>query len=221
MARPGIRARQMRALVVSALLVATPAVAAAQTVVVNEVMYRPWNQGTTGKYEFIELYNHGAQAVALGGLFLTDSQDLTSICAGQAPADNEGVFAIPSGVSIPAGGYLTFWHTALPGVTDQPGNVVYSSFVYLGNIVLNDDGDQVTVFGCNGATPVVLASLDYGALGLAKCARNVSLERKDPLGETQSASRWGFSKAPAGGQILGGGYTPGGTPGAKNTKAGP
>ena len=207
----------MRSLVVSALLLATPAVAAAQTVVVNEVMYRPWNQGTVGKYEFIELYNHGTQAVALGGLFLTDSQDLASICAGQAPADNEGVFAIPSGVSIPAGGYVTFWHTAIPGVTDQPGNVVYSSFVYLGNLVLNDEGDQVTVLGCNGASTVVLASLDYGALGMAKTARNVSLERKDPFGAAQSATNWGFSTAAAGGPILGGGYTAGGTPGQKNT----
>ncbi|MDI1448124.1 lamin tail domain-containing protein [Polyangium sp. 6x1] len=221
MARPGIRARQPRSLLVSVLLLATPASAAAQTVVVNEVMYRPWNQGTAGKYEFIELYNHGAQPVALGGLYLTDSQDLASICAGQAPVDNEGVFAIPSDVSIPAGGYLTFWHTAIAGVTDQPGNVVYSSFMYRGNLVLNDDGDQVTVFGCNGTSPVVLTSLDYDALGLAQTARNVSLERKDPLGGAQSASNWGVSQAPAGGQMPGGGYTPGGTPGTKNKIAVP
>jgi hypothetical protein len=210
----------MRTVLFSALvLLGAPAVAAAQSVVVNEVMYRPWNESTVGKYEFIEFYNHGAQDVALGGLLLTDSQDLVGICAGRAPIDNEGVFAIPAGTSIPAGGYLTFWHTAIPGVTDQPGNVVYSNFLYFGNLVLNNSGDQVTLFGCNGTTPVVIDSLDYGLLGLTQPTHNVSLERVDPAAVTQSAPNWAFSLANAGGPILGGGYTPGGTPGKKNTRA--
>jgi hypothetical protein len=205
--------------IVAALaLIGAPEVAAAQTVVVNEVMYRPWNQGTVGKYEFIEFYNHGAQDVQLGGLLLTDSQDLANICAGLGPSDNEGVFAIPAGVSIQAGGYLTFWHTAIPGVTDQPGNVVYASFLYLGNLVLNDEGDQITLLGCNGTTPAVLASFDYSASGFSQTARNVSLERVAATGASQDPSNWGFTQTPSGGPILGGGYTPGGTPGAKNTR---
>jgi hypothetical protein len=208
----------MRTVIFSALvLLGVPSVASAQKV--NEVMYRPWNQSTVGKYEFIEFYNPSAAAVSLSGLLLTDSQDLAGICAGQEPNDNEGVFAIPSGTSIPAGGYLTFWHTAIPGVTDQPGNVVYSSFLYFGNLVLNDDGDQVTLFGCNGATPVIIDSLDYGTLGLEKTLHNRSLERIDPTTTTQDAANWAPTTAYTAGMPYGGAYTSGGTPGQKNTRA--
>jgi hypothetical protein len=211
---------QLRTMIFSALvLLGAPTVAAAQDAVVNEVMYRPWNQHTTGKYEFIEFYNPSALAVSLDGLLLTDSQDLSGICNGNAPNDNEGVFAIPSGTSIPAGGYLTFWHTNIPGVTDQPGNVVYSSFLYFGNLVLNDEGDQVTLFGCNGTTPEIIDSLDYGALGLAKTLSNRSLERIDPTATTQDGSNWAVTTQPTSGQPYGGAYTPGGTPGQKNTCA--
>lgn len=34
-------------------------IAAHADIVINEVMYRPLNQATNGKYEFIELYNRG------------------------------------------------------------------------------------------------------------------------------------------------------------------
>jgi hypothetical protein len=212
----------MRAAMLAAAIVASaPAALRAETVVVNEVMYRPWNQSTVGKYEFIELYNHGNEDVDLSGLILTDSQDWFNICEDDGDADSEGVFEIPEGTVIPAGSYLTFWHTHIPGVTDQPGNVVYSSFLYFGNLVLNDNGDQVALFACEAGVPAVIDALDYGVLGLTPALSNASIERIDPLGFTQDASNWGFTLADRGGPIFGGGYTPGGTPGAANTIAAP
>jgi hypothetical protein len=202
-----------------AAIAALPAAAAAQAVVVNEVMYRPWNQSTVGKYEFVEVYNHGDESVDLSGYMLTDSQDLARICHFQHPLDYEGVFEIPSGTVIEPGEYLTFWHTVIPGVTDQPGNIVYNSFAYFGNLVLADGGDQVTLFTCDAAAdPLIVDSLDYSQLSLSNL-HNRSLERISPFASTQDASNWGYTTAPTGGQPSGGAFMPGGTPGAPNTIA--
>jgi hypothetical protein len=208
-----------RLAIATLLLAFTPAGAAAETVVVNEVMYRPWNQSTYGRYEFIEVYNHGAEDVDLGGYMLTDSKDLARICHFQHPLDYEGVFEIPSGTVIGPGEYLTFWHTHIPGVTDQPGNIVYDTFLYFGNLVLADGGDQVTLFTCDlAANPAIVDSLDYSQLPLTTL-HNRSLERISPFAPTQSTANWGYTTAPTGGQPYGGAYGAGGTPGAENSIA--
>jgi hypothetical protein len=106
-------------------------------------------------------------------------------------------------------------------VTDPPGNVVSSNMSYVANLVLNDTGDQVTLLACDAGSPSVIDTLDYGVLGLTPALSNASIERIDPLAPTQDASNWGFTLADRGGPILGGGYTPGGTPGAVNTIAAP
>jgi hypothetical protein len=210
----------MRSAVAIAVAIASaPAAASADTIAVNEVMYRPWNQSTYGRYEFVEVYNYGAEAVDLGGYMLTDSQDLVRICHFQHPLDYEGVFEIPAGTVIGPGEYLTLWHTHIPGVTDQPGNIVYDSFLYFGNLVLADGGDQVTIFTCDqAADPVIVDSFDYSLLTLSSL-HNRSLERISPFAPTQDAGNWGYTTAPTGGQPYGGAYMPGGTPGAENTIA--
>src|SRR5262245_38469481 len=91
-------------------------------VVINDLMYRPHNQSTVGRYEFIELYNDGGSSVDLSGFILTDSQDLGNICAGIGDGDVEGVFQIPNGTVMGAGEIWTFWHTSIAGVTNQPRN---------------------------------------------------------------------------------------------------
>lgn len=208
----------MTRLAIILALALLPTAAFAQTVVVNEVMYRPWNESTFGRYEFVELYNHGDEAVDLGGYMLTDSQDLARICHFQHPLDHEGVFEIPAGTVIGPGEYLTLWHTHIPGVTDQPGNVVYDSFLYFGNLVLANGGDQVTLFGCDAAAdPDVVDSLDYSQFDLSNL-HNRSLERISPFEPTQDEDNWGYTTANAGGPLPGG-YVPGGTPGAVNTIA--
>jgi len=189
----------------------TTAVSAHAGVVINEVMYRPYNQLTFGRFEYTEVTNTGATDVDLGGAFFTDSQDFASICAGFEPHDHEGVFAIPSGTIVPAGGYLTFTHGGITG----PNTVNYTDQVFFSNIVLNDGGDQVSLIRCDGATPVVIDSFDYATLGLGETPANVSLERIDPDGATQDASNWAFTLVPPGANT--GEYVPGGTPGAKNS----
>lgn len=208
----------MTRLAIILALALMPTAAFAQAVVVNEVMYRPWNESTFGRYEFIELYNHGDEAVDLGGTLLTDSEDWVRICHFQHPLDHEGVFEIPAGTVIGPGEYLTLWHTHIPGVTDQPGNVVYDSFLYLGNLVLANGGDRVTLFYCDAAAdPVIVDSLDYSQFDLSNL-HNRSLERISPFDPTQDESNWGYTTANAGGPLPGG-YVAGGTPGAVNTIA--
>ena len=201
-----------------AIALSSTAAASAETIAINEVMYRPWNEVTFGRYEFIEVYNYGEDEVDLGGYLLTDSQDLGRICQFQHPLDNEGVFEIPAGTVVGPGEYLTFWHTHIAGVTDQPGNVVYDSFLYFGNLVLANGGDQVTIFGCSMGSPVIVDSLDYSQLPLDD-VKNRSLERISPFEPTQDAANWGYTTAAPGGQPPGGAYMPGGTPGAQNTIA--
>jgi hypothetical protein len=203
----------------AAVLVSTPALAAAETVVINEVMYRPWNQVNVGKYEFIELYNHGDQDVDLSGLLVTDVGDIANVCDPEPNTIHEGVYEIPANTVIAAGSYLTLWHTAVAGVTDQPGNVVYSNLQYFANLVLADTGDEVTLLDCVGSVPVILDALDYGDLSLPQTPRNVSLERIDPLSPTQDSSNWGFTLAD--GPPIGYDYCPGGTPGEENTLTSP
>jgi lamin tail-like protein len=180
------------------------------------VMYRPYNQLTFGRYEYMELYNNGSTAVDLSGAYLTDSSDYAAVCQHLQPHDHEGIFLIPGGTVVQPGAFLTFWHASVTGVTDGPGNINYTEMQDFGNLVLNDNGDQVTVLRCSGITPVIIDSLDYGALGIGEASPNVSIERIDPNGPTQSASNWGFTLVPPGTNNPFG-YSPGGTPGAVNS----
>src|SRR5690606_38804643 len=108
--------------------------------------------------------------------------------------DHEVVFQIPFGTVIGAGEHLTLWHTHVPDVTDQPGNVVYDTFKFLGNLVLANGGDQVTVLTCNAGTPVIVDSLDYSQFDVSSL-HNRSLERISPFEPTQDESNWGTSTA--------------------------
>jgi hypothetical protein len=203
------RAGRMLQVVVCVLLI--PASTRAQ-VVINEVMYRPYNQSTAGHYEFVELYNKSAAAVDLSGMILTDDDNLAAVCGG-CTGVTEGVYHVPAGTTIGPHAFLTLWHTAVAGITDRPGNLVYSPS-NCGTLVLADTGDNVTLLKCNHG-PVVIDSLDYHALGLPETPQNVSLERRSPDRPTQDASNWGWSQVPAGTNT--GGYVAGGTPGALNS----
>jgi hypothetical protein len=194
---------------------ATVAVASVQAgVIINEVMVRPFNQSTAGRYEYVELLNEAATAVDLSGAIVTDDDDLAAVCGG-CTGVNEGVFHFPAGTVIQPHSFLTLWHTAVPGVTDQPGNLVYSP-TSCGSLVLNDAGDNVTLLKCDGSQPVVLDAVDYGTLGQGDPPANVSLERVRPDWATQDSLNWGRTLVPPG-TNPGSGYVPGGTPGAPNT----
>jgi hypothetical protein len=74
--------------------------AAPGPVVINEVMASNSSTVTdnAGQYDdWIELYNKGTVAAAIGGYYLTDN------------AANLDKWKIPAGTTIPAGGYLMLW----------------------------------------------------------------------------------------------------------------
>lgn len=85
-----------------------------------------------GSYpDWIELYNPGTESIDLGGLYLTD--DLTD------PTQ----FQIPTGVSIPGGGFLLFY---ADDDTDQGDQHT--------NFKLSADGESVALFGTDGITQI-------------------------------------------------------------------
>ncbi len=113
---------------------------------INEVMAN--NDSTIvdpdepGAYEdWIEIYNPGSGAVDMSGLFLTD--DLASPTKWQ----------VPSGVTIPAGGYLLFW---ADGETAQGSTHA--------NFKLSADGEAAGLTASDGKT--VIDSVTFGAQGL-------------------------------------------------------
>ena len=71
------------------------------TLIVNEFTARPTpleSPAVPGTYpDWIEIYNYGTSAVSLDGLFLTDN------------LDNPRLYAIPTGLSVPANGYIVFY----------------------------------------------------------------------------------------------------------------
>jgi hypothetical protein len=100
-----------------------------------------------GSYpDWIELYNPGAEAIDLGGLYLTD--DLT----------DSTQFQIPNGVTITGGGFLLFY---ADGDTDQ-GDLHT-------NFKLSADGESIALLGADGVTqidavtfPVQTTDVAYG-----------------------------------------------------------
>ena len=86
-----------------------------------------------GDYEdWFELYNPGTNAVSLDGYYLTD--DLT----------NTTKFLIPSGTSIPAGGYLLVWADGEPGQNTPTRPDLHASFS------LSKSGEAIGLFAPDG-----------------------------------------------------------------------
>jgi hypothetical protein len=111
-------------------------------VIINEFMAS--NESTIedpdepGEYpDWIELYNPGTEAVDLGGAYLTDD-----------PAEPTK-YQIPTGVSIPAGGYLVFW--ADDDGTQGPLHT---------NFKLSASGEAVALFDTDGLTEIDSVSFD-------------------------------------------------------------
>jgi hypothetical protein len=124
---PGVTGRVTAVLVVLGL---TACAAYGQGVVINEVM--ALNASTladeSGQYgDWLELYNPAAQAADVGGMYLSD--DL------QKPTS----WRIPTGTTIPAGGYLLFW-------ADGTGTGRHAGFK------LSSDGEALGLFAKDGTT---------------------------------------------------------------------
>lgn len=93
--------------------------------------------------DWMELYNPGTSALDLGGLYLTD--DLT----------NGNKWQIPSGISIPAGGYLVFWCDG----GDTLVGPMHTNFKFSG------DGEEVGVFSSRDCGDVQIHGWKFGAIG--------------------------------------------------------
>ncbi len=99
-----------------------------RNVVINEFLANTHTELPTDDY--IELYNHGNQAVDLGGAILTDSPTRTN------------KFKIPAGTILPARGFRAFTRTELPfGLSTENGRI------YLLNAATNKVLDAIDYEG--------------------------------------------------------------------------
>ena len=159
--------------------------AAPPSVVLNEVMYHPADDRPDG--EFLEIWNHGSEAVDLGGWLLTGGV----------------TFQFPSGVRIEPAAYL---------VVAENRDELISRYsldpdIVLGNFQgnLDNGSDQIQLY-----TPMsYLASFvdydDSGAWPEVADGLGSSLERLSHLREETDPRAWDAS------------IVAGGTPGARNT----
>jgi hypothetical protein len=144
-------------------------------VVINEIMYNP-SSVADSVGEWVEIYNPNGHEVDISGWWL---------------GDNNGGYTFPSGTVIPANGYIvvarnTTWvvdHYSTDSNFD--GTAVYGNATFQ----LSNSGDDVILKDSDGKEIDHVHYLDdWGADGNGK-----SLERKDPLGDSNSSTNWAES----------------------------
>ena len=127
--------------------------AAEVTLIINEFMAsnNTSMQDPQGQYDdWIEIYNYGANAINIGGMYLTDNPD--SPTKWQVPGNS------PAATTIAAGDFLLIW--ADDDTTDTGLHA---------NFKLDADGEQIALFDRDGSTlidsitfPNQIADLSYG-----------------------------------------------------------
>ena len=118
--------------------------AAETTLVINELMAanNTTIQDQQGQYDdWIEIYNYGANAIDMGGMYLTDN--LSDTTKWLIPANN------PADTTIPAGGFLLIW--ADNDTTDAGLHA---------NFKLGAGGEEIGLFDSNGIT--LIDSITFG-----------------------------------------------------------
>jgi len=112
--------------------------AAETTLVINELMAsnNTTIQDQQGQYDdWIEIYNYGADAIDIGGMYLTDN--LSDTTKWRIPANN------PADTTIPAGGFLLIW--ADNDTTDAGLHA---------NFKLSAGGEEIGLFESDGVTQI-------------------------------------------------------------------
>ena len=156
-------------------------------IVINEFMYDPATNEPDN--EWIEIYNYGNTSENLSGWKLSDGED---------------EFIIPDGTSIDALGYVVFERSESATVVS---GIVYGDSapsLKLQNL-LGVVTDQITLSDHNN---LVIDEVNYASTWGAHNVggpNNVSLERIDPEGESNSDSNWIYA------------YVQDGSPGDTNT----
>jgi hypothetical protein len=138
-------------------LVTLPKISLAQVKIseflAHNVAVNPDNWDFEDFSDWIELHNEGANAVDIGGYYLTGDLKQTK------------KWQIPSGTSISANGYLLIWaddHDGKPGQQETrewyPWNEKYTLKGYHAVFCLDKDGEQVGLFKADGS---VVDSVTY------------------------------------------------------------
>lgn len=116
--------------------------------VINEIMssnkVNPlWFPNGTEGYDWIELYNSGTKAIDLGGLYVTDTEN---------GVDTK--YQIPTGRSIPAGGYMVLLCSDDASLTGE--------YVHLGMKLSTDEGKDNNIFIYSPQGVLVTSSAAFG-----------------------------------------------------------
>jgi hypothetical protein len=159
--------------------------AASFRVVLNEIQYHPSDDSRDG--EFVEIHNHGAEDIDLGGWLLSGGV----------------VFRFPAGSMLASGGYLVVAASRQGLVARYGLDPALVAGEFSGS--LDNHGDLLQLWSPGG---ILVASVDYGdsePWPEAPDGLGPSLERVSPLREDADASAWSAS-------IL-----VGGTPGRENS----
>lgn len=104
---------------------------------------RTTNQDPQGSYaDWLEIYNAGANAIDIGGLYITD--DLTDYSQWYKIPETH-----PDSTTIPPGDFLLLWAD-----DDEEDGILHLNFN------LNGDGEQIGLFAYYGTTPIDTLSYD-------------------------------------------------------------
>lgn len=156
-----------------------PVAAAPSTLQIDEVLYRGSDE------EVIVLYNTGATPVDLTDWLIGDAE---------TPSKSEGIYALPAGTLLAAGDLLVLARNGLT-FRNQWGRPAHAEFIgsdadtpdlvrrrdlAKGELALNDSGDEVLLFGPDGAVADAVAFGDgaYTVLGLTG---TLSTPKRDAL----------------------------------------
>jgi len=133
-------------------------------IVINEILYNP---GSTGKADFIELYNTSTKNVDLTNWVVGDASNTTSIS---------------QTIQLRAGEYIVLTGSSIFAANAGSNTYVISGFPSLNN----NTPDAVYLRNQNGIT---IDSLRYSQ-SWGGNEEGTSLERKDPLAASNDASNW-------------------------------
>lgn len=178
--------------------------AAANDVVVNEIMYDPRASSTDNlpdQPEYVELYNRSSNAFDLNGWYLTNTPDENG------EADTVRIAFAPT--RLPAGGFAVVYRsTGVFSTSTNPDSLFRLAFpstpadavlLRVTGLSLPNDGGLVALHSvANVTVDAVTYDPDWNNGGV-RDATGVSLERRDPAVASNEPTNWGSSPDPEGG----------------------
>ncbi|MEM9847675.1 MAG: lamin tail domain-containing protein [Bacteroidota bacterium] len=167
----------------SSIQIALPDLAAAQDVVINELLFNP----ETGGRDFVELYNRSDKVIDLKDLFISD-QDL------------EDIISIPESYLLFPNDYVVLSESP-SDITNRYASAQSSKFIRTDLPSLpNDNGSFLIYRPQNSQDILVIDQFEYSNTfhsALLDDENGVSLERLNPDGITQDRNNWHSAAATA------------------------